>query len=124
MISKVTRCLAIRPPLRYNPESLERVNSDTTFKKIPIHHHTIATITRASDLLLSILHQHIGTMRVRPPPPLLLGFCLLLLSCITKRMTLAANPFSTNVVALTAHNWKEEVLESPHAVFVNVCRVG
>lgn len=36
----------------------------------------------------------------------------------------AANPFSSNVVALTPKNWKEVVLESPHAVFVNICRVG
>jgi hypothetical protein len=36
----------------------------------------------------------------------------------------AANPFSSNVVALDANNWREEVLESPHAVLVNICRVG
>ena len=36
----------------------------------------------------------------------------------------AANPFSKNVVALTPKNWKKEVVESPHAVFVNVCRIG
>lgn len=34
------------------------------------------------------------------------------------------NPFSSNVVVLTAKNWKEEVEDSPHAVFVNMCRVG
>ena len=34
------------------------------------------------------------------------------------------NPFSSNVIALTAKNWKEEVEESPHAVFVNMCRQG
>jgi len=28
------------------------------------------------------------------------------------------------VVALTAQNWKEEVENSPHAVFVNICRIG
>lgn len=36
----------------------------------------------------------------------------------------ASNPFSSNVVALTAKNWKEEVEDSPHAVFVNICRQG
>ena len=36
----------------------------------------------------------------------------------------ATNPFSSNVVALTPQNWKEEVVDSPHAVFVNICRVG
>ena len=36
----------------------------------------------------------------------------------------AANPFSSNVVALDATNWRTEVLESPHAVFVNICRMG
>jgi hypothetical protein len=36
----------------------------------------------------------------------------------------AANPFSSNVVELTAKNWKEEVEDSPHAVFVNICRQG
>jgi len=34
------------------------------------------------------------------------------------------SPFSSNVVALTAKNWKQEVEESPHAVFVNICRQG
>lgn len=46
------------------------------------------------------------------------------LSTTTTTTTEAANPFSSNVVALTAENWKDEVLESPHAVFVNICRVG
>ena len=36
----------------------------------------------------------------------------------------AANPFSSNVVALTPKNWREEVLDSPHGVFINICRVG
>ena len=36
----------------------------------------------------------------------------------------AGNPFSSNVVALTARNWRQEVEESPHAVFVNICRQG
>jgi len=36
----------------------------------------------------------------------------------------ASNPFSSNVVALDAQNWRQEVLDSPHAVFVNVCRSG
>jgi len=33
----------------------------------------------------------------------------------------ASNPFSSNVVALTPKNFKQ-VLDSPHAWFVNVCR--
>ena len=36
----------------------------------------------------------------------------------------AANPFSSNVVALTSKNWKEEVLDYPHGVFINICRQG
>jgi hypothetical protein len=28
----------------------------------------------------------------------------------------SANPFSSNVVELTPRNWKEEVVDSPHAV--------
>lgn len=36
----------------------------------------------------------------------------------------AANPFSSNVIELTPKNWKQEVVDSPHAVFVNICRVG
>jgi hypothetical protein len=32
----------------------------------------------------------------------------------------AGSPFSSNVVELTARNWRKEVEESPHAVFVNV----
>ena len=35
-----------------------------------------------------------------------------------------ASPFSSNVVALTARNWKREVEDSPHGVFVNICRSG
>jgi hypothetical protein len=35
-----------------------------------------------------------------------------------------ANPFSSNVVVLTAANWQDEVVNSPHAVFVNICRSG
>ena len=36
----------------------------------------------------------------------------------------AGNPYSSNVVELTARNWRKEVEESPHAVFVNICRQG
>jgi len=32
--------------------------------------------------------------------------------------------FSSNVVALTSSNWKEQVLENPHMVLVNICREG
>jgi thiol-disulfide isomerase/thioredoxin len=49
--------------------------------------------------------------------------CLILLALCISSVT-CGNPFSSNVVALTAKNWKEEVEESPHAVFVNMCRVG
>ena len=34
------------------------------------------------------------------------------------------SPFSSNVVALTPRNWKREVEDSPHGVFVNICRSG
>lgn len=46
------------------------------------------------------------------------------LLCLTSSSVEAGNPFSSNVIALTPDNWKKEVLESPHAVFVNVCRQG
>jgi protein disulfide-isomerase A6 len=36
----------------------------------------------------------------------------------------AGNPFSSNVVALTARNFRTEVEEYPHAVFVSMCREG
>ena len=49
--------------------------------------------------------------------------CLLLLVCFISFAS-SSNPFSSNVVALTAKNWRQEVEESPHAVFVNMCRVG
>jgi hypothetical protein len=51
----------------------------------------------------------------------LLGTALL---CLLSSSVEAGNPFSSNVIALTPDNWKKEVLESPHAVFVNVCRQG
>jgi len=35
-----------------------------------------------------------------------------------------SNPYSSNVVALTSKNWRQEVEDSPHAVFVNICRAG
>lgn len=49
------------------------------------------------------------------------GFLLSALTLITIQ---ADNPFSSNVVALTARNWRREVEDYPHAVFVNICRVG
>ena len=36
----------------------------------------------------------------------------------------ASNPYSSNVVALTSANWKEVVLDNPHAVLINICRNG
>jgi hypothetical protein len=48
--------------------------------------------------------------------------CLLL--GVSVSLVHATNPFSSNVVALTSQNWRSEVLESPHAVIVNICRVG
>jgi protein disulfide-isomerase A6 len=36
----------------------------------------------------------------------------------------AGNPFSSNVVALTARNFRTEVEEYPHAVFISMCREG
>jgi len=32
--------------------------------------------------------------------------------------------FSSNVVMLNSRNWRREVEDSGHAVFVNVCRSG
>ena len=46
--------------------------------------------------------------------PLLAGTISLLATT-----THAANPFTSNVIELTPKNWKEEVLDSPHAVFVS-----
>ena len=52
--------------------------------------------------------------------PILLS---IIFSVLVRTVT-SSNPFSSNVVALTAQNWKEEVENSPHAVFVNICRIG
>ena len=55
---------------------------------------------------------------------------LLLLLCSLTTYSTASNnnnnfsPFSSNVVALTSRNWRSLVEESPHAVFVNICRSG
>ena len=46
------------------------------------------------------------------------------LLCLLSSSVEAGNPYSSNVIALTPQNWKQEVLDSPHAVFVNVCRQG
>jgi hypothetical protein len=54
-------------------------------------------------------------------PKLLILPSLLLLLQVANA---ANNPFSSNVVLLTATNWQDEVVNSPHAVFVNICRSG
>lgn len=51
-------------------------------------------------------------------------FRILLVTSSWCFFVVAKNPFSSNVVALTPQNWKEVVLDNPHAVFVNICRVG
>jgi hypothetical protein len=50
---------------------------------------------------------------------LLSGFLLVISS-----VTVVNGQFSSNVVNLTPKNWRQEVEESPHAVFVNICRQG
>jgi len=35
----------------------------------------------------------------------------------------APNPYSENVVALNPDNWKKEVLDYPHAVFIMICTI-
>jgi hypothetical protein len=55
---------------------------------------------------------------------LLLGAVLLSSLLRPDLLCLASNPFSTNVIALNARNWRKEVEDSPHAVFVNICRQG
>jgi len=49
---------------------------------------------------------------------------LLLLTGTLVVTVTASNPYSSNVVALTAANWKEVVVDTPHAVLVNICRSG
>ena len=53
-------------------------------------------------------------------PELKLAALLLLSLGATAR---GANPFSSNVVALTPKNWKQ-LEKSPHVWFVNICRIG
>eukprot|EP00586_Coscinodiscus_wailesii_P021887 CAMPEP_0172493508 /NCGR_PEP_ID=MMETSP1066-20121228/24962_1 /TAXON_ID=671091 /ORGANISM="Coscinodiscus wailesii, Strain CCMP2513" /LENGTH=294 /DNA_ID=CAMNT_0013263715 /DNA_START=5 /DNA_END=889 /DNA_ORIENTATION=- len=38
---------------------------------------------------------------------------------VALHITHAGNPFSSNVIALNSKNWRDEVEDSPHAVFVN-----
>ena len=54
--------------------------------------------------------------------PFVVAGSLLLILSIQLGAVKSANPFGSNVVALTRENWNEEVLSSPHAVFVNICR--
>ena len=63
------------------------------------------------------------TSKMKRPGTLQLLWALVLVSRSVV-VVHAANPFSSNVVALDSSNWRQEVLESPHAVFVNICRVG
>jgi hypothetical protein len=49
---------------------------------------------------------------------------LLVPSLFVLQIVDATNPFSSNVVALTGQNWQDEVVGSPHAVIVNICRAG
>lgn len=37
---------------------------------------------------------------------------------------LGGGGFSSNVVMLNSRNWRREVEESGHAVFINICRQG
>jgi hypothetical protein len=53
-----------------------------------------------------------------------LHFATLGLLLLLQVAVYASNPFSSNVVALTPKNWREEVEDSPHPVFVNICRAG
>ena len=53
-----------------------------------------------------------------------LGVAAAALLLLLQPRTAHASPFSSNVVALTARNWKREVEDSPHGVFVNICRSG
>jgi len=53
-----------------------------------------------------------------------LASALLLLLAGSSGGVNASNPYSSNVVALTSANWKEVVLDSPHAVLINICRNG
>ena len=48
--------------------------------------------------------------------------CLLLASSFA--LVSGSSNFSSNVVLLNSRNWRREVEDSPHAVFVNVCRSG
>jgi hypothetical protein len=45
---------------------------------------------------------------------------MLLYECLL--LSFASNPFSANVIALTPKNFNSVVRDSPHGVFVNVCR--
>ena len=45
----------------------------------------------------------------------------IILATLAVSNVMASNPFSSNVIALTPHNFKE-LENSPHVWFVNVCR--
>lgn len=53
---------------------------------------------------------------------LLLKFALVVI-VVLPSCTVRAQ-FSSNVVALTSKNWQKEVIDSPHGVFINICRNG
>ena len=60
-----------------------------------------------------------------------LSFTMTLRGCLTivglllaSSFALVSGNFSSNVVLLNSRNWRREVEDSPHAVFVNVCRSG
>jgi len=53
-----------------------------------------------------------------------MSLLFLLVGATVLRAVTGSNPYSSNVVALTSQNWQQEVLDSPHAVFVNICRAG
>jgi len=58
--------------------------------------------------------------RAQPTQPALARLVFLSLLLFPEVVAPPAAPdFSSNVVALTSKNWKEEVENSPHAVFVN-----
>jgi len=49
---------------------------------------------------------------------------LALIGLFTSFYGVESSGFSSNVVVLNQRNWRREVEESGHAVFINVCRNG
>lgn len=123
---------------RHDRENLSRYNKREDTHLVWFHHphkliliscYIVSTNTNANTLYCShlLVLFYYTTMRVSWTLQWFSSlFSVVVMLSLTTLPTfvVAPNPFSENVVALTPENWKKEVLNYKHAVFIVFCRVS